>query len=75
MIDHITKLAQDMEAAAERPEIKGGNVDFLLKSAAMHLRDQQAEIESLNARIRDMSWDNEHLRSLYDDRRGYDGYR
>lgn len=74
MIDHITKLIADLKDASERPEIKGGRVDFLLKSAALHLEDQQEEIKSLKDMNKEMSCDNENLRSLYDNTARYDGY-
>lgn len=67
-MDFISKLAADCKEASERPEIKNGNVDYLLKAAAMHLEDQLAEIGSLRAQMRDMSWDIENARQRYDER-------
>lgn len=74
MTDFITKLVKDLEDAAARPEIAGGNVDYLLRTAAIYLADQQAEIGSLKAQMRDMTWENDHLRTLYDNKLSYDGY-
>lgn len=68
MMDFISQLASDCKEASERPEIKGGNIDYLLKAAAMHLENQQAEIGSLKAQMRDMSWDLENSRITYIER-------
>ncbi len=67
-MDFVAKIAIDCREASERPEIKGGNIDYLLKSAAHHLEDQLAEIGSLKAQIRDMGWDLDNARQRYEER-------
>lgn len=71
----IANLVKDLKEASERPEIKGGNVDYLLKTAAFHLENQQTDIESYKTQIREMGWELDIARQNIDERRRYDeGY-
>ena len=66
MSTYITSFITDLKNAADEPENKGGKIEFLLRTAAHHLAEQEAEIESLESRLRDMTWEIDNLRTLYD---------
>ena len=68
---YIETLVADLKEAAEQPENKGGKIEFLLRTAAHQLSEQSAEIESLKSRNRDLGWDIDNLRTLYDEKQLY----